>query len=369
MGRVRVLIATDKFKGCLSAREVAAALAAGMEGRPGVEIERCPVADGGEGFAEAVAARMEEVGGIRDALGRPVTARLGWKDDTTAIFEMSEAAGHWRLAPGERNPWQASTRGVGQLICHAASRGARRVVVGLGGSATNDAGAGAAAAAGWQFLTSDGEPVDPRPSNFLAIERIEAPEEESLPEIVAACDVTNPLLGPEGATRVYSRQKGADDRMMEHLEMALEHLADLVAEQVGIDLRGLPGAGAAGGLGYGLATFFQGRIERGFELVAAETRLEERIAASDLVITGEGRFDFQSQYGKAPVEVARIARRHGKRVAMVCGQCEPGVLAGPVGELFGRVIALETLEPAPEICLRNAAALLARAGGLIIDWA
>jgi glycerate kinase len=362
---MRVLVAPDKFKGSLSALEVAGAVAGGLRQFQGIVVDCCPVADGGEGFAEALAARFEEVEGIRDALGRPVTARCGWLADAgTAVIEMSEASGIRRLAAAERDPWQASTFGTGQLILHAASRGASRVLVGLGGSATNDAGAGMAAALGWQFLTSDGEAIEPRPANFMAIERIEPPEEETLPGIVAACDVRNPLLGPEGSSRVYARQKGADDRMIDYLEMALEHLAELVADQLGVDHRLLPGAGAAGGLGYGLATFCNAEIQRGFALVAEGLRLEERIAASDLVITGEGCIDAQTFYGKAPAEVARLAKKYDKPVAAVCGRCEAGA---NVAEWFDFVIAIETLDPGR--CFINAPELVARAAGEIARWA
>jgi glycerate kinase len=279
---------------------------------------------------------------------------------------MSDASGIHRLAPEERNPWQASTFGTGQLIAYAASHGADRIFVGLGGSATNDAGAGVAAALGWQFLTSDGEPMDPKPANFLAIERIEPPEEETLPLIVAACDVRNPLLGPEGASRVYARQKGADDRMIEYLELALTHLADLVADQLGVDHRLLPGAGAAGGLGYGLATFCQAELQPGFAIVAEALRLEERIAASDLVITGEGRLDAQTLYGKAPAEVARLAKKYDKPVALVCGRREPG---SDAAEWFDFIVSLESLEPSRALCIRNAASLVANAGTRIAEWA
>lgn len=363
---MRVLVAPDKFKGSLSAHAVARAVAAGLSRIAGIIVDACPIADGGEGFVEALQRRSEELEGIRDPLGRPVPARYGWLDDGTAVIEMSEASGIHRLAPGERDPWQASTFGTGQLIGAALSRGAARVLVGLGGSATNDAGAGMAAALGWQFLTSDGEPLDPRPANFLAIERIEPPEEDILPPVIAACDVRNPLLGPHGASRVYARQKGADDRMIEHLEMALAHLADLVADQIGVDHRDLPGAGAAGGLGYGLATFCRAELRRGFGLVAEGVRLDERIASSDLVVTGEGRLDSQTLYGKAPIEVARIAKNHGKPVALVCGQCEPGAEAA---EWFDFIVAIESLEPVHDLCISNAAALVELAGERIGHWA
>jgi glycerate kinase len=361
---MRVLVAPDKFKGSLSAREAAAAIAAGLAQFPGIVVDSCPVADGGEGFAEALSARFDLVPAIRDPLGRPVTARCGWLGPGDAVIEMSDASGLHRLTVAERDPWQASTFGVGQLILHAASHGASRIMVGLGGSATNDAGAGMAAALGWQFLTSDGEPMDPCPMNFMAIERIQPPEEDTLPRIVAACDVRNPLLGPEGASRVYARQKGADDRIIGYLEMALDHLAGLVADQLGIDHRLLPGAGAAGGLGYGLATFCQAELQPGFALVAEGLRLEERIAASDLVITGEGRLDAQTFYGKAPAEVARLARKYDKPVAVVCGRCDPGA---NVAEWFDFVISLESLDPGRSI--PDAASLTVRAAAGIARWA
>ena len=362
---MRVLIAPDKFKGSVTAREVAAAVAGGLGQLPGFIVDSCPVADGGEGFAEALMTRCDRIEGIRDPLGRPIAARCGWLDATTAVIEMSDASGLHRLTPQERDPWRASTFGTGQLILHAASHGATRVLVGLGGSATNDAGAGAAAALGWRFLTGEDEPLDPRPANFMAIERIEPPRENSIPHIVAACDVRNPLLGSEGASRVYAPQKGADERMIERLEEALNHLADLVAAQLGIDHRSLPGAGAAGGLGYGLATFCRAQIRPGFALVSESLNLEDRIAASDLVITGEGRLDAQTLYGKAPAEVARLAKRSGKPVAAVCGQCE---LAGNASELFDLVIPLSDLEPSLERCFENTGLLLVEAGRRIAEW-
>jgi glycerate kinase len=363
---IRVLIAPDKFKGSLPAREVAAAIAAGLAQVPGISAESCPVADGGEGFAEALATTTETVEGVHDPLGRLVTAQCGWRGKKTAIIEMSDASGLHRLAQSEHDPWKASTFGTGQLIRHAASRGATRVLVGLGGSATNDAGAGVAAALGWQFLTSDGEPLDPRPSNFLAIERIEPPEEDLVPVILAACDVRNPLLGPEGAARVYARQKGADERMIGHLELALDHLAGLVTEQLGIDYRALPGAGAAGGLGYGLATFCQAELRPGFGLVADCLGLEERIAASDLIITGEGRFDTQTFFGKAPAEVARLAKKYDKPCVLICGQHNPGASAA---EWFDLVISLEALEPSLSRCMAETPTLLAQAAKQAAEWA
>jgi glycerate kinase len=363
---LRILIAPDKFKGSLTSHEAAAAISAGLARHPGIIVEACPVADGGEGFADALASTFDAVPGIQDPLGRAVTARCGWLDATTAVIEMSEASGLHRLAQAERDPWNASTFGTGQLILHAISRGASRILVGLGGSATNDAGAGMAAALGWQFLTSDGEPIDPKPAHFLAIERIEPPEELRLPTIIGACDVRNPLLGPDGASRLFARQKGADDRMIGFLELALDHLAGLVTETLGADHRALHGAGAAGGLGYGLATFCGAELQPGFALVAAGLRLEERIAASDLVITGEGRFDTQSFHGKAPGEVARLAKKHGKPVALICGGVEPGADAAAG---FDLVVSLEALEGSDALRIAHAAPLLQEAGAQVAAWA
>ncbi|HEX4085473.1 MAG TPA: glycerate kinase [Chthoniobacteraceae bacterium] len=367
---MRVLLAPDKFKGSLAARDVAEAVAKGMASAiPGLVIDCCPVADGGEGFAAALSTHWDEYPGICDPLGRPVTARHGWleRDGTgTAVIEMSEASGYHRLTAAERNPWRTTTHGTGQLMSRALDRGANTLLVGLGGSATNDAGAGMAAALGWKFLTSDGEPLEPRPENFLAIERILPPEDEITVAVIAASDVRNPLLGPEGCSRVYARQKGADDRMIEHLETAVSHLADLVAEQLGIDYRHLPGAGAAGGLGYGLASFCGAELKPGFSILSQALGIEERIAACDMVITGEGRLDAQTAYGKAPAELARLARGHGKPVVAVCGQCEE---EAETGKVFDLVVALATLEPDPARSMRNAAALLRQAGERIADWA
>ncbi len=200
----------------------------------------------------------------------------------------------------------------------------------------------------------------------MAIERIEPPDEEAFPLIIAAFDVRNPLLGPEGASKVYARQKGADDFMIKYLEMALEDLADLVTEQLDTDHRTLPGFGAAGGLGYGLATFCRAELQPGFPLVAHTLQIEERIAASDLVITGEGRLDTQTLYGKAPTEVARLAKKHGKPVAIVCGQCETGA---ETAEWFDFVIPLDSIETSTTLCLANAATLTTRAAARIAQWA
>jgi len=321
---VKILVAPDKFKGSLSAVEAVAAITRGWHAaRPEDALEPAPIADGGEGFAAALCLAL---GGewvhcaARDALGRETEARYAWvEQERLAILEMSEASGLWRLQRHELDPLRASTYGTGQLIRAAAERGARKILVGLGGSATTDGGIGMAAALGYETLTSDGEELEPIPANLTALTRIVPDAAIELPEIIAACDVHNPLLGPRGTARVFAPQKGADEKTVAALEMHLENLADVVATDLGCDFRETPGAGAAGGIGFGLMSFCGAKMRSGFEVVAEILRLEERIAASDLIITAEGRLDTQTLEGKGPAGVASLARRHGKPVLAFSG--------------------------------------------------
>ena len=321
---MKILVAPDKFKGSLSAVAAVAAITRGLRAVwPDAEITGAPIADGGEGFAETL---CQALGGVwvetraRDPIGREVAARYVWVEaERLAIIEMSEASGIWRLTPEERAPLRANTFGTGQLIRHAAERGARKILVGLGGSATTDGGVGMAAALGYEFLTSDGEELALFPGQFNALTRIQADGAIELPEIIAACDVQNPLLGPRGTARVFSPQKGAGASDVVALEGGLSALADCVTTDLGCDFRDTPGAGAAGGIAFGLMSFCGAQVCSGFELVAGTLRLEERIAASDLVVTGEGRIDGQTLEGKGPAGVAALARRHGKPVLALAG--------------------------------------------------
>jgi glycerate kinase len=325
-GKMKILLAPDKFKGSLGATEVAECIRRGFQ-RGGIvaDYRILPIADGGEGTAEAMRAALDGTwidASAHDALGREITARYAWANGV-AIIEMSSASGMWRIDPCERDPLHASTFGTGELIADAARRGARQIFVGLGGSATNDAGAGMAAALGYRFLTSDGDPLEPVPANLLALLSVRAPENLTLPPVIALCDVRNPLLGERGATRVFGPQKGATPAMVHVIEQALEHLADIVAQDLECDHRNVPGAGAAGGLGFGLVTFCGASIRRGFETVAELIHLEQAIAESDLVVTGEGRIDAQTLEGKGPDGVARFARKHGKPVIALAGGVTP----------------------------------------------
>ncbi len=321
---VKILVAPDKFKGSLSALAAADALAVGFaKAWPEAEIVRAPIADGGEGFADALCAALEGEwipGRVLDPIGREVEARYAWVEkEKLAIIDMSEASGLWRLKPEERAPLRANTYGTGQLMRMATERGARKILIGLGGSATTDGGIGMAAALGYEFLTSDGEDLAAIPGNLLALIRVVHEGAIELPEIVAACDVQNPLLGPRGTAHVFSPQKGAAGMDIVALEEGLLNLADVVASDLGTDFRDVPGSGAAGGFGFGLLSFCHARICSGFDLVAATMRLEDRIAACDLVVTGEGRIDGQTLEGKGPAGVAALARKHGKPVLAFAG--------------------------------------------------
>jgi glycerate kinase len=321
---VRILIAPDKFKGALSAREVAENIAAGLrEVLPDAKIDIAPMADGGEGTAEVIS---QALGAswmkckAHDPLGREIESRYAWIDDQKlAVMEMSEAAGMRRLRPNEYDVDLASTFGVGEMILDAARRGAQQIIIGLGGSATNDGGFGMARALGFRFFDKNDNEIE-KVVDLAALQRIEKPIDLKLPGIVAAVDVRNPLLGENGATRVFGPQKSATPDQIRILERALAKLADVVAEQFGFDHRDNPGAGAAGGLGFGLMSFCGAKIRPGFDVIAGSIGLEAKMKDVDLVITGEGSLDRQTLEGKTPAGVARLARKLGKRVFAMVGR-------------------------------------------------
>jgi glycerate 2-kinase len=329
---MKIIIAPDKFKGTLNAREVAQNIAKGLfDILPDAQIEIVPMADGGEGTAEAIC----EARGCswleckaHDPLGREIDARYGWIDqEKLAVMEMSEAAGIRRLTESERDPIRATTFGVGEMILDATKRGANEIILGLGGSATNDGGFGMAIALGSRFDYE--HPPSPvygvageqmRVTDLLGLKAIHRPKELALPKIIAAVDVKNPLLGGSGATRVFGPQKGVSENEIEILERALSKLADVVAKEFGFDYRDVPGAGAAGGLGFGLVTFCHATIRPGFEVVAEAVGLEAKMKNADFVITGEGSLDRQSLEGKTPVGVARMGSKLGKPVFAIVGR-------------------------------------------------
>jgi glycerate 2-kinase len=336
---VRILIAPDKFKGTLNAREVAQNIAKGLlDVVPDAQIEVVPMADGGEGTAEAICDARGSSWiecNAHDPLGREIDARYGWIDqEKLAVMEMSEVAGMRRLSESEHDPIRATTFGVGEMILDATKRGANEIIIGLGGSATNDGGFGMARALGFRFF-SDSKELTGAVSDLLGLTKIEPPVVAGVPpanstmqparlplqlNIAAAVDVKNPLLGENGATRVFGPQKGASKSDLDNLERALTRLADVVATEFGFDHRNRAGAGAAGGLGFGLLSFCGATIRPGFEVVAEAVELEPKMRDADLVITGEGSLDRQTLEGKTPVGVARLARKLRKPVFAIVGR-------------------------------------------------
>jgi len=367
---MRVQMAPDKFKGTLSASEVAAALAAGWRrARPGDEILELPVADGGDGtLSTLVAALGGEVRRAKVAgpLGDPVEAEYGLVETsggTEAIIEMARASGLGLVSESRRDPLGATTRGTGELILEAVEAGATKVLVCIGGSATNDAGAGMAQALGVRLLDEAGAELPP---GAAALDRLAAIDLGGLDPRVAkasvlvACDVDNPLTGPRGASAVYGPQKGASPEDVAFLDRCLGRFSSVAGRDLGLDLRDIEGAGAAGGMGAGLIAFLGARLRPGFDLVADVLDLPRRIAEADLVVTGEGRFDRQSLHGKAPAGVLHLAGETGTRAVVVAGQVEEGVEvpAERVVDLSAR-FGLEAAMDRPRALLEDVAAELA----------
>ena len=329
---MRVICAPDSFKECLSATEAATVMAEGISRvLPDAAVDICPVADGGEGTVEALVTALD--GEYRDSrvtgpCGAPVTARWGLVEDATAVIEMAAAAGLNLVPRTRRDPRTTTTFGVGELLLAARRAGARRLVVGLGGSATVDGGCGMAQALGWRFLDAAGrELAAPLAGGDLpAIMHIDPGSALAALagiEVVAACDVTTPLLGDEGAAAVFAPQKGADPQAVRELEVGLTHLARVVRRELGADMAALEYGGAAGGLGAGLAVFARAGLESGIERVLATSRFDERLQGADLCLTGEGRIDGQTLAGKACLGVARAAAAQGVPTLALAGAAGP----------------------------------------------
>lgn len=332
---MKIVIAPDSFKDSLSAEKVADAIAAGLvDVMPHAQLIKCPMADGGEGTVEAIVAagngqlRRNHVQG---PLGAPIEAHWGWLPDShTAIIEMAEASGLQLLKPEQRNACITSTFGTGELIKAALDAGARRVILAIGGSATNDAGAGALQALGLGLFDAQGNHL-PRGGLALAhVARIELSDlDPRLAEVrfEIAADVNNPLCGEHGASAIFGPQKGASAEQVRLLDQALGHFADHCANVLPKDVRHEPGSGAAGGLGFAAKAFFGAQFRAGVEVVAELVGLAEAVKGADLVITGEGRFDAQTLRGKTPFGVASIARAEGVPVVVLAGTLGEGYQA------------------------------------------
>lgn len=327
---MRVLIAPQEFKGSLTAVEAASAIQAGVASvAPNAVIDSAPVADGGPGTVDAIvhaAGGRTSIARVDGPLGDPVDARWGRIDEgRTAVIEMAAASGLTLLRQGELDPRRASTYGTGQLIRHAIDAGVERILIGVGGSATNDGGAGMAEALGAVLLDDHGRRLAPGGSALarlalIDVDRLDARLDEV--KVTVLCDVQNPLLGPEGASAIYGPQKGADPVCVAELDRALSNFAAILERDLEAKVADVPGAGAAGGLAAGLMAFCGATLESGFAAVSDAVQLTERIARADLVITGEGRLDTQSAYGKTVAGVAELATAANVPCLVVAGLIE-----------------------------------------------
>jgi glycerate kinase len=325
---MRVLVASDKFKGSLSASEACESIAAGVLNKhPHAQVECFPLADGGEGTSELLAfhtdGRMYEAT-VTGPLPENVKGAYGISGDgKTAFIESAQASGLQLLPLQKRNPLLTSSFGTGELISEAIRKGVQSIALGIGGTATNDAGIGLAAALGYRFLDGNGRSLDAIGKNLKRIEAIVQPQDGSISAIkfIALCDVDNPLYGPAGAAYVYGPQKGADEEALKILDEGLINFERVVRESLHKEAN-FPGAGAGGGMAAGAKVFLDAVIRSGMDYVAEVTHLEQRIRSVDLVITGEGKIDTQTLAGKVVGTVASLARKFGKKVIAICGVCE-----------------------------------------------
>ena len=331
MSEVKITVAIDSFKGSLSSQEAGEAVreAAGAV-YPDADVSVIPLADGGEGTAEALLAarggRVRTVT-VSGPLGKKVDASYSILPDNTAVIEMSAAAGITLISDKERDPMRATTFGVGELLSDAIGEGCRKLIIGIGGSATNDGGAGMLAALGYKLLDKEENPIPIGASGLSVLEGIDLSQADPRIkecDILVACDVENPLVGPLGASAVFGPQKGASTEDVKLLDGWLSKFASITKETLGVDHSADKGAGAAGGLGFALIAYLGARLTSGIELVMRESGLEKHIIDSDIVFTGEGRLDRQSAMGKAPAGVAKLARKHGKPVIALSGAVAEG---------------------------------------------
>ncbi|MEH6366603.1 MAG: glycerate kinase [Pseudomonas marincola] len=372
---MKIVIAPDSFKESLSALEVAEAIAKGWASvYPDAEICLLPMADGGEGTVDAL---LAATGGerrecqVRGPLGAPVQAHWGWLAGNTAVIEMAAASGlHW-VPSGQRDATVTSSYGTGELIREALDGGAKRIILGLGGSATNDGGAGLLQALGMRLLDRNGAELAAGGAALAQLYQIDMAGLDSRllgVQVDVAADVDNPLCGPRGASAVFGPQKGASPEQVASLDAALQSMANVVAATLGEDFSQVPGVGAAGGLGFAAKAFLRAGFRPGIELVAELSGLAEAVQDADLVITGEGRLDAQSLHGKTPVGVARVAQAAGVPVI---------ALAGSLGEGYQRMYpvgidAAFSLAPGPitleQACAQAASELTARAADVARVW-
>lgn len=365
---MKILIAPDSFKESLTASEVCRAVAKGIKKIfPRAKIISVPVADGGEGTLDAI---VQSRGGkikrcqTHGPLGRKITARYGLVDGgQTAIIEMAQASGLELVPPQKRNPMKTSSFGTGEMIRQALNEGCGTILLTLGGVATNDAGVGMAKALGYKFIDEKGREIPSGAGGLKQLYKIEtngADPRLKKVRFIAACDVKNPLCGKQGSAAVYGPQKGATPAMILQIDSTLKHFAKVVKRDLSKEILNLPGAGAAGGAGAGAAAILDAELKPGVEMVIEATRLEEKMRGVDLVITGEGRIDEQTVYGKTLSGVARIAKKQKVPVIAFCGQIGKG--AEKVRKIgIDSIFSIAQGSISVEESIKNAAKLLERA--------
>jgi glycerate kinase len=324
---MKILIAPDKFKGSLTSFEVCKAVHAGIQNRkPAATILEFPMADGGDGFAAIMKYYLTTdtiYCDTVDPLGRGITAFYEWDEkDKVAIIEMAVASGLVLLKGKERNPLLTSTFGTGLLMKDAMAKGAKKIILGLGGSATNDAGMGILSALGFQFLSDKNEILQASGENLFDIKDIITPHSIPTIKLEIACDVQNIMYGKEGAAYIYAPQKGANPEQVKYLDDGLKNFAAVLKEKTGKDIATIPGTGAAGGIAAGLLPFFDMELKKGIQLIIDASKIEEQLSDAGLLITGEGKLDKQSSEGKVVGYIAALAKQHHIPCIAVCGQSE-----------------------------------------------
>ena len=354
---LNVLIVPDKFKGTLTAHAAAELIAKGWrEARPHDQLELLPMSDGGDGFGEVLSRLLEveeQTVTTLDAARAPLEAKWWWDPKTrTAIIESARIIGLALLPSKKFHPFDLDTFGLGAALRAAADMGAQRCLMGIGGSATNDGGFGVACSLGWIFLEQHDHPIE-QWRQLSALHRICKPMPAAkLPELLVAVDVQNPLLGAAGASRIYGPQKGLRPEDIEHAEKCLSRLAEVVKRDLGWDAAAEPGTGAAGGLGFGLRCFFNARLDSGFRIFARYARLQDRIRAAQLVVTGEGAIDASTLMGKGVGEIARLCREANVPCLALAGTSRDFEPTGQT-RYFTRVFGLSPHLTTPELALRD----------------
>jgi glycerate kinase len=365
---MKIVVAPQEFKGSLSAVQATQAMAEGLRrALPDATLALVPMADGGPGTVEAMVAAAENgrrmTAAAHDALGRPLEAAWGIIDDDTAVIEMATASGLTLLTEDERDPRIASTYGTGELVRAGLDAGCHRIIVGIGGSATNDGGAGMAQALGARLLDDAGQDLPPGGAALARLARIEASGLDprlGQCQVLAASDVFNPLCGPQGASLVYGPQKGATPAVAQELDAALNHYAQVIERDLGVRVLDLAGAGAAGGLGAALVAFLGAELVPGAQLVAEAVGLRQKLAGADLALTGEGRLDAQTSFGKAPWEVARLAKDCGLPVIAIAGSLVEDWKPA-LGEAFDAVVTITPRAMSVQEAMAQGAKLVADA--------